>query len=29
MREKILYAIQNCYAIDTDFQAENIDWDAD
>eukprot|EP01083_Nonionella_stella_P059475 155578_1 len=29
MRDKLLYAIHNCHAIDTDFAAQNVDWDAD
>ncbi|MES1917773.1 MAG: hypothetical protein MHM6MM_009479 [Cercozoa sp. M6MM] len=27
MREKLLYAVHNCQAIDTDFAADNVDWE--
>ncbi|ETO22614.1 hypothetical protein RFI_14580 [Reticulomyxa filosa] len=29
MKKKLLYAISNCYAIDTDFVAQNVNWDED
>jgi len=29
MQQKMLYAITECHAIDTDFAAQAIDWDAD
>jgi len=29
MREKLLYAITNCMAIDGDFRAQDLDWDAE
>lgn len=29
MRAKLLYAINNCRAIDADYDAENVDWDND
>ena len=29
MREKLLYAITNCMAIDGDLRAQDLDWEAD
>ena len=29
MSRKLLYAITECRAIDTDHQAQELDWDAD
>eukprot|EP00455_Lapot_gusevi_P055091 TRINITY_DN8933_c0_g1_i1.p1 TRINITY_DN8933_c0_g1~~TRINITY_DN8933_c0_g1_i1.p1 ORF type:complete len:1260 (+),score=500.66 TRINITY_DN8933_c0_g1_i1:503-3781(+) len=29
LRKKLLYAISNCHAIDTDYTAENVNWEAE